>query len=69
MHRLFDFLVRLVLAEGVDRPDCGGNPADDRNLKKQADDAGNGSANGEKLKPGEKESEKEAHVDGLYAKC
>src|SRR5690606_26541 len=60
-QRLLDFLVGLVLAERVHRPDRGGNPADERHLQDQANDAGYGAADGEEGQPGEKEGDQQAH--------
>jgi len=48
---LFDFLVSFVLAEGIDCPDSGGNPAKNGNLQYQADNAGNRVTYGEKGQP------------------
>lgn len=60
-QRLLDLLVGLVLAQRVHGPDRGGNPADQRDLEDQAEDAGEGAADGEELEPGEQEGEEQAH--------
>lgn len=57
-----DFLIGLVLAERVNRPDGGGNPADQGDLQDEADKSGERSADGEELDPGEQDREDQAHV-------
>jgi len=42
MNGASNLLIGLVLTERIDRPDRGGNPANQRDLKKQANDAGGG---------------------------
>lgn len=60
-QRLRDLPVGLVLAEGIDRPDGGGNPSDDCDLEDQTQQAGKWPADGEELKPGQKYGEQQAH--------
>lgn len=60
-----NLLVGFVLAERVDGPDRRRNPADERDLKHQADDAGEGSADGEELKPGDEDGQQQAHTGFL----
>ena len=57
-----NLLVGLILAERVDGPDGGRNPADECDLQNQADDAGKGSANGEELKPGNEDGKDQSHT-------
>ena len=56
-----DFLIGFVLAQGVYRPDGGRQPADKCELQYQADDAGNGAADGEELQPGQQQGDEQAH--------
>ena len=48
---IFYFLIGLVLAQRIDGPDCRRNPTDDRQLQKQADNAGKWATDGKELKP------------------
>ena len=57
----FDFLVGGVLTQSVHGPDRGGDPADQCELQNQADDAGNRTANREKLEPRNNQGEQKAH--------
>jgi hypothetical protein len=50
-----DLLIGLVLAESVDGPDGGGDPAEDGDLQDQANNSGEGAAYGEEGQPGEEE--------------
>ena len=59
-HRSTDLLVGLVLAQGVDGPDGGGEPADQRDLQDKADDSGDWAADGEEGQPGNEERDDES---------
>ena len=59
-----DFLVSFVLTQRIDRPDGCGHPADEGDLQQQADDAGKGAANREKLQLGQQDGENQAHGAG-----
>ncbi|AFI68537.1 hypothetical protein BP354E_5499 [Burkholderia pseudomallei 354e] len=58
---LFDLPVGLVLAERVHGPDRRGQPADQRDLKDQADDARERAADREKLQSGQQQGEQKTH--------
>jgi hypothetical protein len=59
--RARDFPVGLVFAQCVDRPDRCRDPANNRDLKREANDPGKRPANREELKPGQENCEQEAH--------
>jgi len=61
VQRVAYFLVGFVLAQGVYRPDGGRQPADKCELQYQADDAGDGAADGEELQPRQQQSDEQAH--------
>ncbi|SRR5260370_39148708 len=61
-HGAMDLLVGLVLAKRVDGPDGGGQPTDESDLQDEADDSGEGPADGEEGQPGEKECDDESQV-------
>ena len=50
--RLSDFLIGVVLAQGVYGPDGCREPANDRDLQDQANNAGDGTTDGEEGQPG-----------------
>ena len=54
--------IRKGTNERVDRPDGGRQPADQRHLQDQADDAGHRAADGEEGEPGEDEGDEQAHA-------
>lgn len=60
LHGL-DLFVRVVLAERIDRPEGGGNPAQDGDLQQQADDARHGAADGEEDREGKEDGQQKAH--------
>ena len=62
-----DLLVSLELAQRVCRPDRCGDPSDERDLKEQAEQTGEGAADREKVQPGQEDGENKAHV-GLQKK-
>lgn len=53
-QRLLDFLVGFVLTQGIHRPDCRWDPADQRELENQAEDTRERFADGEEGKPRKK---------------
>ncbi len=53
-ERLLDLLIGLVLTKRVHCPDRCRNPANQRDLENEADDAGNRLADGKKGLPGKK---------------
>lgn len=57
----FNFLVRLVLPKGVDRPNHGWKPANQCELKHQAKDARKWPTNCEEGQPGQKERYQKPH--------
>lgn len=57
----FNLAVGLVLAERVDGPDRGGNPADHGDLQDQAGDAGKRAAYREKREPWQNKGDQQAH--------
>ena len=59
--QLRDLLVRPVFAQGVDGPEGRRNPAQQRDLQKQADDARDGPADGEEHREGKEYGQQEAH--------
>jgi len=61
-----DLAIRLVLIEGVDRPDGGRNPADQGDLENQADNAGQRSSNREENRKGQEQREQQAHESTLF---
>jgi hypothetical protein len=61
--------VGVVLAESVDGPDGGREPADQGDLQDEAHDAGEGSANGKKRQPGKDESDYESQVKASLPIC
>lgn len=60
-ERLLDLLIGLVLAQCVHGPDRRGQPADQGQLKKQANNARNGPTDGEEGQPRKNERDQEAH--------
>lgn len=60
-RRLLDLLGGAVLAERIDRPERRRDPADQRELQNQADDAGNRPADGEEQQEGQKDRDDQAH--------
>lgn len=60
-HRLANFLVCLVLAQRIHRPDRRGNPANQSQLKEQTEDAGEGTPDGEKGEPRQYEGDEQSH--------
>ena len=61
----FDFTVSLVLAECIDSPNGGGNPADQRYLHQKADKARHRAANGDKGQPGEYQGDEQSQGASL----
>jgi hypothetical protein len=57
----FNFLVRLVLAEGIHRPDRGGQPADQGDLQDQAEQASKGPTYREEGQGGEEKCDQKSH--------
>jgi hypothetical protein len=64
-ERALNLLVSRILTERIHRPDRCGNPADQRDLQDQADDARNRAADREKLKLGQNQGEQQTHFDFL----
>jgi hypothetical protein len=60
-QRSFYFPVGLVLAQRIHRPNGGWQPANQRHLQYQANDAGNGPPYGEKGDEGQEYGEQQAH--------
>lgn len=54
MQRSLNFHVYIVLAQRIHGPDSCWNPADQRQLQDEADDASDRPADGEKCQPREK---------------
>jgi hypothetical protein len=63
--RLVNFLVGLVLAQGVHRPNSGWNPANHGDLQEQANDARERATNREESEPRKDQGYQQAH--GLLA--
>lgn len=61
VERTLNLLIGLELAQGIDGPQCGGNPTDQCELQDQADDTGNGTADGEEGHERQEDGEKQAH--------
>jgi hypothetical protein len=59
--RTCDFPVGFVFAERIHRPDRRWDPTDNRDLKQQANDAGERPANREELEPRQENGKQEAH--------
>src|SRR5688572_8328008 len=64
-HGLLDLAIGLVLAERIHRPDCRGEPSDERDLQDEADNAGDRPSDREERKKRQKDGEKEAHEGSL----
>jgi len=60
-HCFLDFLICLVLAQRIYRPNRCRNPANNGELEQQAKDARKWAANGEELQPRENKSKDQAH--------
>ena len=56
-----DFLIGLVLAQGVDRPDRRGHPANQGQLQHQAQQSREGTADGEEHGKRQEQGKQQAH--------
>src|ERR1700761_7537742 len=61
LERALYLAVGLVLAEGIDGPDGGGNPADERHLQEQAEEARDRAADREEGQPRKKQRDQKPH--------
>src|SRR5690606_26114140 len=61
LQRLLDLLVSLVLPQGVQGPQGSRQPADQRDLQEEADDARNRPAKREEGEPGQQKGDQQSH--------
>ena len=61
-HRALDFLIGMILTDRISRPDCRRDPTDQGNLQNKAHDARDWAVDREKGKPGQQDSDQQAHA-------